>query len=160
MFPEPAELLLDRLCDRINLDPKIQIRYVGTKNQMGDMFTYVVLHFDIALVTTRFTRESLVTTVSVVNLTVACVPEKLRDAFNLRSFLHECVSILLFIEGHNVFQHFDIAVVRVRFTRESLVMNVSLENLTVAFVWLLLFFLCEPYGTRIRWTLDKKRQKL
>ena len=125
------------LFGRINVDPKIQIRYVDTKNEMANMFTCVVLHFDIALVTTRFTRESLVTNVSLVHLTVPCVPEKLRDAFNLRSFLHECFFILLFIEGHNMFQHFDIAGVRARFTRESLVTNVSLENLTVACVWLL-----------------------
>ena len=34
---------------------------------------------------------------SLVNLTVACVPVEHRDEFNLRSFLHENVFILLFI---------------------------------------------------------------
>ena len=64
----------------------------------------VFLHFDIAKVKTRFTREPLVTTVSLLNLTVACVPEKHRAALNLRSFLHESVFTLLVIEGHNVFR--------------------------------------------------------
>ena len=53
-------------------------------------------------------------------------------AFNLRSFLHESVFILLFIEGHSVFLHFDTAHLRTRFTREPLVTKVSWENLTVA----------------------------
>ena len=40
MFPEPAELLLiDWLFDRINLDPKIQIKYIDTKNQLADILT-------------------------------------------------------------------------------------------------------------------------
>ena len=30
---------LDRLFDRINLDPKIQIKYIDTKNQLADMLT-------------------------------------------------------------------------------------------------------------------------
>ena len=30
---------LDRLFDRINLDPKIQIKYVDTKNQLADILT-------------------------------------------------------------------------------------------------------------------------
>ena len=30
---------LDRLLDRINLDPKIQIKYIDTKNQLADMLT-------------------------------------------------------------------------------------------------------------------------
>ena len=30
---------LDWLFDRINLDPKIQIKYVDTKNQLADMLT-------------------------------------------------------------------------------------------------------------------------
>ena len=94
----------------------------------------VFLHFDIAQVKTRFTWESLVTNVSSINLTVACVLEKHRAAFNLRSFLHESVFVLLFVEGHNVFLHFDIAQVKTRFTWESLVTNVSSMNLTVACV--------------------------
>ena len=85
----------------------------------------VFLHFDIVLVKAGLALEPLVTTVSSVNLTVARVPEKHRAAFNLRSFLHESVSILLSIERHNVFIHFDIALVKSRFTRESLVTNVS-----------------------------------
>ena len=32
-------VVLDRLSDRINLDPKIQIKYVDTKNQLADMLT-------------------------------------------------------------------------------------------------------------------------
>ena len=85
----------------------------------------VFLHFDIDQVKSRFTREPLVTTVSLLNLTVACVPEKHSAAFNLRSFLHESNFILLSIERHNVFIHFDIAQVKSRFTGESLVTNVS-----------------------------------
>ena len=38
MFPEPTELF-DWLFDRINLDPKIQIKYIDTKNQLADMLT-------------------------------------------------------------------------------------------------------------------------
>ena len=30
---------LDWLCDRINLDPKVQIKYVDTKNQLADILT-------------------------------------------------------------------------------------------------------------------------
>ena len=30
---------LDWLSDRINLDPKIQIKYIDTKNQLGDILT-------------------------------------------------------------------------------------------------------------------------
>ena len=146
-----------------------------------------VLHFDIAQVKTRFTREPLVTTVSSVNLTLACVPVKHRAAFILRSFLHENVFILLFIStltsprskhasrgsllstnvslvnltlacvpvkhcaalnlmsflhesvfmilfivSHDVLLHFDIALVKTRCTREPLVTTVALLNLTVA----------------------------
>ena len=29
---------LDWLFDRINLDPKIQIKYIDTKNQLADMY--------------------------------------------------------------------------------------------------------------------------
>ena len=32
-------VVLDRLFDRINLDPKIQIKYVDTKNQLADILT-------------------------------------------------------------------------------------------------------------------------
>ena len=92
------------------------------------------LHLDNAQVKTRFTRQPLVTNVALVDLTVACVPEKHHDAFNLRSFLHEKVFILLFSQDHNVFLLFDIAQVKSRFTRESLVTNVSLVHLTVACV--------------------------
>ena len=35
MFPEPTELLFDR----INLDPKIQIKYIDIKNQLADTRT-------------------------------------------------------------------------------------------------------------------------
>ena len=38
MFPGPTELLfLDWLFDRINLDSKIQIKYIDTKNQLADI---------------------------------------------------------------------------------------------------------------------------
>ena len=37
MFPEPTELLL--IGYRINLDPKIQIKYIDTKNQLADILT-------------------------------------------------------------------------------------------------------------------------
>ena len=30
---------LDWLCDRVNLDPKIQIKYIDTKNQLADILT-------------------------------------------------------------------------------------------------------------------------
>ena len=92
------------------------------------------VHFEIAQVKTRFTRSRLVTNVSLVNLTVACVPVKHQAALHLRHFLHESVFTLLVIEGHNVFPHFDIALVKTRFTRESLATKVPLVNLTVACV--------------------------
>ena len=37
-FPEPT-VALDWLSDRINLDPKIQIKYIDTKNQLADILT-------------------------------------------------------------------------------------------------------------------------
>ena len=39
MFPEPTELLLIGYFDRINLDSKIQIKYIDTKNQLADILT-------------------------------------------------------------------------------------------------------------------------
>ena len=39
MFPEPTELLLIGSFDRINLDSKIQIKYIDTKNQLADILT-------------------------------------------------------------------------------------------------------------------------
>ena len=36
MYPEPHRVALDWLFDRINLDPKIQIKYVDTKHQLAD----------------------------------------------------------------------------------------------------------------------------
>ena len=39
MFPEPTKLLLIGLFDRINLDPKIQIKHIDTKNQLADILT-------------------------------------------------------------------------------------------------------------------------
>ena len=39
MFPEPTELLLIGCFDRINLDSKIQIKYIDTKNQLADILT-------------------------------------------------------------------------------------------------------------------------
>ena len=39
MFPEPTELLLIGCFDRINLDPKIHIKYIDTKNQLADILT-------------------------------------------------------------------------------------------------------------------------
>ena len=39
MFPEPTEFALDWLFDRINLDSKIQIKYIDTKNQLVDILT-------------------------------------------------------------------------------------------------------------------------
>ena len=39
MFPEPISVALDWLFDRINLDPKIQIKYIDTKNQLADILT-------------------------------------------------------------------------------------------------------------------------
>ena len=39
MFPEPTELLLIGFFDRINLDSKIQIKYVDTQNQLADILT-------------------------------------------------------------------------------------------------------------------------
>ena len=39
MFPEPTELLLIGFFDRINLEPKIQIKYIDNKNQLADILT-------------------------------------------------------------------------------------------------------------------------
>ena len=39
MFPEPNRVALDWLFDRINLDPKIQIKHIDTKNQLADILT-------------------------------------------------------------------------------------------------------------------------
>ena len=39
MCQEPTEFLLDWFFDRINLDPKIQIRYTDTKHQIADILT-------------------------------------------------------------------------------------------------------------------------
>ena len=39
MFPRPKELPLIWLFDRINWDPKIQIKYIDTKNQLADILT-------------------------------------------------------------------------------------------------------------------------
>ena len=39
-------VVLDWFCDRINLDPKIQIKYVDTKNQLADMLTKASLTRD------------------------------------------------------------------------------------------------------------------
>ena len=36
MFPEPTELFLIGLFDRINLDTKIQLKYIDTKNHFAD----------------------------------------------------------------------------------------------------------------------------
>ena len=87
-----------------------------------------VFHFDIAQVKKRFTRDPLVTNVSVLKSHVH------RAAFNLRSFSTRVSSSFFFIEGHDVFFHFDIAQVKTNFTREPLVTKVPLVNLTVACV--------------------------
>ena len=39
MFPEPTELLLIGCSIEFNLDPKIQIKYIDTKNQLADILT-------------------------------------------------------------------------------------------------------------------------
>ena len=39
MFPEATELLLIGCFDRINLAPKIQIKYIDTNNQLADILT-------------------------------------------------------------------------------------------------------------------------
>ena len=39
MFPELIRVALDWLFDRIHLDPKIQIKYIDTKNQLADILT-------------------------------------------------------------------------------------------------------------------------
>ena len=39
IFPGPTELRLIGWFDRINLDPKIQIKYIDTKNQLADILT-------------------------------------------------------------------------------------------------------------------------
>ena len=39
MFPGPTGVALDWLFDRINLDTKIQIKYIDTKNQLADILT-------------------------------------------------------------------------------------------------------------------------
>ena len=70
----------------------------------------------------------LSTNVSLVNLTLARVPEKHRAASNLMSFRHESIFILLFTESHNGSLLFDIALVRAPFTRQSLATNVSVKK--------------------------------
>ena len=39
MFPEPTELLLIGCLIESILDPKIQIKYIDTKNQLADILT-------------------------------------------------------------------------------------------------------------------------
>ena len=39
MFPEPTEVLLIGCSIRIDLDPRIQIKYIDTKNQHADILT-------------------------------------------------------------------------------------------------------------------------
>ena len=39
MFPETHRVALDWLFDRINLDPKVQIKYIDTKKQLADILT-------------------------------------------------------------------------------------------------------------------------
>ena len=39
MFPGTDRVALDWLFDRINLDPKIQIKYIDTTNQLADILT-------------------------------------------------------------------------------------------------------------------------
>ena len=39
MFPGPTELQIDGFFDLISLEPKIQIKYTDTKNQLADMLT-------------------------------------------------------------------------------------------------------------------------
>ena len=39
MFPEQHRVALDWLFNGINLDPKIQIKYIDTKNQLADILT-------------------------------------------------------------------------------------------------------------------------
>ena len=82
----------------------------------------VFLHFDIAQVKTRFTAGAACHDCFFGKS--QCVPEKHRVAFSLRSFLHESVFILLFIEGHNIFRYFDIDLVKARFTQVALVTNI------------------------------------
>ena len=53
-----------------------------------------------------------------------------RAAFKMRSFLHESVFILLFIDSDNVSLHLDIAQVKTHFTQEPLVTTVSSVNLS------------------------------
>ena len=39
MFPETPRVAVDWLFDRINLDSKIQIKYIDTKHQLADILT-------------------------------------------------------------------------------------------------------------------------
>ena len=39
MFPEPHRVALDWLFDRVNLDPKIQTKYIDSKKQLADILT-------------------------------------------------------------------------------------------------------------------------
>ena len=39
MFPGTHRVALDWLFDRIKLDPKIQIKYIDTENQLADILT-------------------------------------------------------------------------------------------------------------------------
>ena len=44
MFPRTHRVALDWLLDRINLDPKIQIKYIDTKSQLADILTKGEFH--------------------------------------------------------------------------------------------------------------------
>ena len=41
---EVRQRALDWLFDRINVDPKIQIKYIDTKNQLADMLNHGKFH--------------------------------------------------------------------------------------------------------------------
>ena len=92
-----------------------------------------VLHFDITQVKNA-SRGMRLSRMLLWRISVACVPQKHQAAFNLSSFLYESVFILLFTESHFVLLHADIVLLKANFTRETLVTNASLVNLTLTCV--------------------------
>ena len=73
---------LDRLFDRINLDPKIQIKYVDTKNQLADTLTKG-----------NFTRDEwqhLLTLFNISNFSSACCPKVSALQAALEQFRKDC----------------------------------------------------------------------
>ena len=90
---------LDWLFDRINLDPKIQIKYIDTKNQLADM-----------LIKGNFTRDdygTLIATFRVARLTLQTPKLWWMSRPTVTLVTHACVSFLFFaVFYYCVYLHF------------------------------------------------------